>query len=84
MDLTNSTKLMSTDNQDHTNPHGCQDVTEGKESLLHGKQLQNSIYVTHTASLPVFACAARNRFGREPGVDDFKIIEIPKLCLLVP
>ena len=37
MDLTTSTKLMSTDNHDQSNPHGCQDITEGKESLLHGK-----------------------------------------------
>ena len=37
MDLTTSTKLMSTDNHDQSNPHGCQDITEGKESLLHGR-----------------------------------------------
>ena len=37
MDLTNSTKLMSTDNQDQSNIHGCQDITDGKESVLHGK-----------------------------------------------
>jgi hypothetical protein len=34
MDLTNSTKLVSTDMVESSHPHGIHDSTMGKESLL--------------------------------------------------
>ena len=37
MDLTNSTKLVSTDIQESSNRDGIQDITESKESILNGK-----------------------------------------------
>ena len=37
MDLTNSTKLVSTDIQESSNPPGMHDITESKESILNGK-----------------------------------------------
>ena len=37
MDLTNSTKLVSTDVLESSNLPGIQDVTESRESILNGK-----------------------------------------------
>ena len=37
MDLTNSTKLVSTDMRESSNPPCNQDITESKESILNGK-----------------------------------------------
>ena len=83
MDLTTSTKLMSTDNHDQSNPHGCQDITEGKESLLHGRlsfKAQNYDFSSHGEDFPGLYLRGFPSMWR---LNYFKIVQISSMTNLV-
>ena len=84
MDLTNSTKLVSTDMVESSHPHGIHDSTMGKESLLNGKL---AFLPGNFESEPLCAAPQSRQNTRPPELTKLLIRAISKIatyCDLAP